>query len=83
MQPVIDMFYEHHGSFGRRPLKVLLERIGISFSEWKISRIMKINGLISKYEIKNSKNVYTSHNTQKYVKDNKCEVNIIYISFRD
>ncbi len=70
MQSVIDMFYDHHGSFGRRTLKVLLEREGISFSEWKISRIMKINGLISKYEVKKAKNVYTSKNTKKFIKDN-------------
>lgn len=70
MQPIIDMFYEHHGSFGRRTLKVLLERIGINHSEWKISRIMKINGLKSKYEKKKTKNVYTSQTTEKYIKDN-------------
>lgn len=70
MQPVIDMFYDHHGSFGRRTLKVLLEREGISFSEWKISRIMKINGLRSKYQVKRAKNVYTSENTQKFIKSN-------------
>jgi putative transposase len=77
MQPVINMFHEHHGSFGRRTLKVLLERKGISFSEWKISRIMKINGLWSKYKIKKLKNVYTSVNTKKYIKDN------IYVTLTD
>lgn len=77
MQPVIDMFHEHHGSFGRRTLKVLLERKGVSFSEWKISRIMKINGLRSKYQIKKTKNIYTGLNAEKYIKDN------IYVTLTD
>lgn len=70
MQPVIDMFYEHHCSFGRRILKVLLERAGIRYSEWKISRIMKINNLKSKYQKTKAHNVHTSSNTEKLIKDN-------------
>lgn len=70
MQPVIDMFHEHHGSFGRRTLKELLGKQGVSFSEWKISRIMKLNGLRSKYQNRKTKNVYTSKNTKKFIKEN-------------
>lgn len=70
MQPVIDMFKEHHGAFGRRTLKALLEKKSINYSEWKISRIMKIKGLESKYKNKNCQNNYTSKNTKKYIKEN-------------
>jgi hypothetical protein len=70
MQPVIDMLYKNHGLFGRRTLKELPEKQGISFSEWKISRIMKLNGLRSKYQNKKSKNIYTSKNTKKFIKEN-------------
>lgn len=39
-------------------------------SEWKISRIMKENGLESKYRNTKTKNVYTSKNTEEYIKAN-------------
>lgn len=64
------MFVKHHGSFGRRVLKKLLEAEGITISERRISRIMKELGLVSKYGRKKCKNVYTSENTEKYIRDN-------------
>lgn len=70
MEPVVEVFKEHHGSFGRRTIKALLKKKGINYSEWKISRIMKTNGLVSKYKNKSCRNNYTSQNTRKYIKEN-------------
>ena len=53
-EDVIRMFFKHHGSFGRRMLKKLLEIDGITISEARISRIMKEQGLVSKYGRKKS-----------------------------
>ena len=61
---------EHHGSFGRRVLKKLLDQKGICISEYKISRILKEQGFCSKYGRKRCKNVHTSPNTEKYIQDN-------------
>lgn len=61
---------EHHGSFGRRVLKKLLEQDGIRISEYKISRILKEMGLIPKHGRKKCKNVHTSENTEKYIHEN-------------
>ena len=69
-QAVINMFIEHHGSFGRRVLKKELEKNGIRLSENKISRILKIHGYCSKYGRKKAKNVHTSEHTEKYIHEN-------------
>lgn len=70
MGPVVETFMDHHGSFGRRHLKKLLAKKGYHLSEWKISNILKIKGLESKYGRKKIKNVYTSPTTEKYIKEN-------------
>lgn len=67
---VYDAFVEHHGSFGRRTLKRILERKNIRISEYKISKILKELGFCSKYGRKRCKNVYTSKNTEKYIQEN-------------
>ena len=64
-EDVRRMFFKHHGSFGRRILKKLLEIDGITISEDRISRIMKEQGLVSKYGRKKCKNVYTDNNINK------------------
>ena len=69
-QAVFETFMAHHGSFGRRTLKKLLERDGLCISEHKISRILKDLGLRSKYGRKKCKNVHTSKNTEKYIHEN-------------
>ena len=70
-EDVRRMFFKHHGSFGRRILKKLLEIDGITISEARISRIMKEQGLVSKYGRKKCKNVYTDKNiNKKYIQDN-------------
>lgn len=69
-QAVCDMFIQHHGSFGRRVLKKLLEQRDVVVSEYKISRILKANGYRSKYGRKKGKNVHTSEHTAKYIQDN-------------
>ena len=69
-QAVIDTFKEHHGSFGRRTLKRLLEQKGVVLSEYKISRILKANGYHSKYGRRKAKNVHTSEHTEKYIHEN-------------
>ena len=67
---VYDAFVEHHGSFGRRTLKRILERKNIRISEYKISKILKELCFCSKYGRKRCKNVYTSKNTEKYIQEN-------------
>ena len=68
---VKEMFIKHNRSFGRRMLKVCLERDKIYFSEKKISNIMKELGLIGKYGRPRIKNVYTCEETsEKYVSEN-------------
>lgn len=70
VQAVCKTFIAHFGNFGRRPIrKILLER-GINISERRISKILKKYELVSKYGRKRGKNVYTSENTEKYIKDN-------------
>lgn len=69
-QAVCDKFVEHHGSFGRRALKRLLEQDGLRISEYKISRILKANGYCPKYGRKKCRNVYTSVATEKYIQEN-------------
>lgn len=69
-QAVYETFVEHHGSFGRRMLKKLLEQKGVCISEHKISRILKEFGFRSKYGRKRCKNVHTSENTEKYIREN-------------
>lgn len=65
------MYHKHHGSFGRRMLKKLLEREGIKYSEEKISNIMKECGLIAKYGRPKIKNLYTHKETsEKYIAKN-------------
>lgn len=70
MQAVSEKFVEHHGSFGRRMLKRLLEADGIRMSEWKISQILRELGVRAKYGRKRCKNVYTSKATEKYIQEN-------------
>lgn len=69
-QAVCDKFVEHHGSFGRRALKRLLQKDGLCISEYKISRILKANGYRSKYGRKKCKNVHTSQAAEKYIQEN-------------
>jgi len=69
-QAVYKKFMAHHGSFGRRMLKRMLEQDGVHISEYKISRILKSLELHSKYGRKRGKNVYTSEETEKYIHEN-------------
>ena len=59
-QDVITVFYEHFGSFGRRTIRKQLLAKGIRIGEHKITRIMKKEGLCSKYGRKKGKNVHTA-----------------------
>lgn len=70
MTLIKDSFKGHFGSFGRRQLKRILERKGVTMSEYKISRIMKILGLEAKYGRKRIRNNYTSPETKKHIPDN-------------
>ena len=67
---MVDLFLKHHGSFGRRMLKKLLEQENVRISEYKISKILKMQGYRSKYGRKKGKNVHTSEHTSKYIQDN-------------
>jgi len=64
------MFVAHNGSFGRRVLKIELAKLGYTYSERKISRILKQLGCTAKYGRRKGKNVHTSENTTKYIQDN-------------
>lgn len=65
------MYYKHIGSFGRRTIRRELLKQGIKISEKKISRIMKENGLKSKYGRKKIKNLHTDKNTaERYIHEN-------------
>lgn len=70
-EAVLAAANEHHGSFGRRMLKRILAGKGIIMSERKISRIMKYLGIRSKYGRKKAKNVHTSKETEKYIRENE------------
>lgn len=67
---VYNVFLLHNGSFGRRILKRELLKQEINYSEKKISKILKILELRSKYGRKKGKNIHTSKNTQKYIQEN-------------
>lgn len=69
-QAVCAKFVQHHGSFGRRTLKKLLQQEGICISEYKIRKILKANGYQSKYGRKKCKNIYTSEACEKYIQEN-------------
>lgn len=68
---VVNMFYQHFGNFGRRIIRQLLLANNIQLSEHKIAKIMKKQGLCSKYGRKKGKNVYTAQEvSEKYVSEN-------------
>lgn len=67
---VTEAFKKHHGSFGRRVLKKVLAKEGITLSEYKIAKILKKLDYRSKYGRPKGKNVYTSPNTEKYIAEN-------------
>ncbi len=69
-QAVYAMFKLHHGSFGRRVLKKELSKTNVKVSEYKISKILKSYDVSSKYGRKRCKNVHTSENTEKYIREN-------------
>ncbi len=70
-ESVEKMYYKHHGSFGRRPIKRELDKAGIKMSEHKVSLILKELGLSSKYGRRRVKNVYTHKGTsKKYISSN-------------
>jgi len=64
------MYYEHNGNFGRRELHKLLLKKGVIISEHKISKILQLLELKSKYVKTKGKNVHTSTNTEKYIAEN-------------
>lgn len=67
---VVKQFKDHIGSFGRRVIRKELLKKGVSVSEHKITKILKMNGLSPKYGRKKGKNVNTAESTQKYIRDN-------------
>ncbi len=69
-QAVYAMFKLHHGSFGRRVLRKLLQQQNFSVSEYKIAKALKYYGVCSKYGRKRCKNVHTSEATEKYIREN-------------
>lgn len=48
---IIDIFHENRQVFGTRKIKRMLEKKGLKVSRRRIGRIMKENGLVSKYTV--------------------------------
>lgn len=69
-QAVKRIFKKHLGIFGRRSLRKELQKEGLDISEYKISKIMKKYGLVSKYGRRKGTNVNTSKETEKYIQEN-------------
>lgn len=70
-ESVVNMFYKHFGNFGRRIIRRELLADNIKISEHKIRKIMKMQGLCSKYGRKKGKNVHTaSEVSEKYISEN-------------
>ena len=61
---------EQNNSFGRRVVRRLLARRGVMLSEYKIGKIFKELGHVSKYGRRKGKNVNTSPHTAEYRKEN-------------
>lgn len=69
---VIEVFHQHHGSFGRRVIRTELHKCGIYMSEQKISKILKNEGLRAKYGRPRGKNLHTHKKTEeKYIAENR------------
>jgi putative transposase len=65
------MFYAHLGNFGRRIIRRELLKQNISISEHKITKILKYEGICSKYGRKKGKNLHTHKPTaEKYIAEN-------------
>lgn len=70
-EAVIGMFHRHFGNFGRRMIRKLLMDSNIKISEYKIGKILKTQGLRSKYGRKKGKNVHTATEvSEKYISEN-------------
>ncbi len=70
-EQVVRMFWRHFGNFGRRIIHRELIKENVRISERKISRILKEQGLCSKYGRRKGKNVYTSTPINEiYIADN-------------
>lgn len=68
---VRSMFHYHFGNFGRRVIHNQLKKMGITISEARVNKILKKEGLISKYGRKRGKNVHTNKEiSDKYIHDN-------------
>ena len=70
LHAVKSILEEQHHSFGRRVVHRLLKQRGIDITEYRISKIFKGIGHISKYGRRKCKNVNTSDNTKEYRKAN-------------
>ncbi len=70
-EAVINMFHRHFGNFGRRMIRKQLMDNNIKISEHKIGKILKTQGLRSKYGRKKGKNVHTAPEvSEKYLSEN-------------
>lgn len=52
---IVEIFYKSKQIYGTRKIKIELQKLGYVVSRRKISRIMKLNGLVSVYTVKNYK----------------------------
>lgn len=68
---VVAVFKKHFGNFGRRTIYHELQKAGIHISQYRIAKILKEQGLYSKYGRKRGTNVHTSAKvSEKYIKEN-------------
>lgn len=72
---VVAAFKRHFGNFGRRPIYHELQKAGIKISQRRIGRILKEQGMYSKYGRKRGTNIHTSPKVrEKYIKENLFKV---------
>lgn len=64
-EKVKDIFKKSKNNYGSRKIKIELAKLGLIVSRRKISRIMKENGLVSNYTVKQFKVEKTSCNEKK------------------
>ena len=51
-EKIVEIFYKSKQIYGTRKIKIELQKVAYIVSRRKISRIMKLNGLVSVYAVK-------------------------------
>lgn len=73
-EKIVEIFHKSKQIYGARKIKIELKKLGFIVSRRKISRIMKLNGLVSVYTVKNYK-------VHKHQTNNENEPNLLNRKF--